>query len=380
MIRLLPLSFTLMPSVAVASPFGLGAGVEARFGGAEPGSMPVDEPEGPEPDALDSVDDAGAAPQQSAVDGAETEARSVDAAPQRLSPGLYNAHGIGVRMGLTVVPTWILNKFLSSHTNALCRGDSVGSFAASRGLTKQDGCNFYVGGEYVYRKSRLFDIVATAGYQRARLPDGLWLDKDEWGDSCERHDGEECNLAAADYTEIDMGFVFLQADFIGRVPIVRTPDIELSLGGGGGIGLGIVVGDGVHQTPLGLQVSEQASCQTLNDLGDFTKCTPHYYDDPDVDQDGDGNAANDGWPQDDETQGEGLFADCSVDDCSTADLEAFGSRIEQEDVPPVVPVINLLVSARAIVKDSLGIVLTGGFNTGFYFGGSVQYFFGGGGK
>ena len=35
---------------------------------------------------------------------------------------------------------------------------------------------------------------------------------------------------------------------------------------------------------------------------------------------------------------------------------------------------------RLIVKDTLGINLTGGFNTGFYFGGSIQYFFGQGGK
>ena len=65
---------------------------------------------------------------------------------------------------------------------------------------------------------------------------------------------------------------------------------------------------------------------------------------------------------------------------SVTDLEEFGSRFEQQDVPPVVPVVNLLLSMRMIVKDTLGINLTGGWNTGFYFGGSIQYFFGQGGK
>jgi hypothetical protein len=43
---------------------------------------------------------------------------------------------------------------------------------------------------------------------------------------------------------------------------------------------------------------------------------------------------------------------------------------------PVIPVVNLLVSMRLIVKDVFGITLTGGFQTGFYFGGGMNYFFG----
>ena len=31
---------------------------------------------------------------------------------------------------------------------------------------------------------------------------------------------------------------------------------------------------------------------------------------------------------------------------------------------------------RFLIKDTFGINVTGGWNTGFYFGGSLQYFFG----
>ena len=57
--------------------------------------------------------------------------------------------------------------------NALCRGDTVGNFARERGLLKTQGCNFYVGGEYVYRQSRILDndydqTVCECGLKRAR--------------------------------------------------------------------------------------------------------------------------------------------------------------------------------------------------------------------
>ncbi len=303
---------------------------------------------------------------------------------EAVSPGAYNAHGLGFRGGLTIVPTWILSQFLASHTNALCRGENAGNFAATRGITKQDGCNWFAGGEYTYRKSRVFDIVAAVGYQRAQLPDGMWLDKDEWNDSCTIHDPENgCDLAAADYTEVDFGFLFIEADFIGRYPVVRTPDVEIGIGGGGGIGLGIILGKGVHQTPLGPGTTDvgagNPTCNRLEDLSDFTKCTPQWFDDPDLDQDGDGNAKGDPAVVDPDT-GLPLKAECTRDKCVASDLEKLGSRRKQGDVPPVIPVVNLLATVRFIIKDTFAINMTGGFQTGFYFGGSLGYFFGGGGK
>jgi hypothetical protein len=385
------------PSIAMASPFAIQrtepAGdpppVTAQPTGdpppvaAEPEPAEPSAPAEPAAPAEGPADEPSTSPTDAApAEGTPTEEVTLSSERQAVSPGAYNAHGLGARGGLTIVPTWILSQFLASHTNSLCRGENIIGFGADRGLTKQQGCNWFVGGEYTYRKSRVFDIVAAVGYQRAKLPDGMWLDKDEWADSCTEHDGEDCDLAAADYTEVDFGFLFLEADFIGRYPIVRTPDVEIGLGGGGGIGLGVVLGKGVHQTSMGPQTTDGANptCNRLTDLSDFTKCTPGWFDDPDFDQDGDGTKNNDPMISDGDTKGDGTLAQCTPDKCDKADLAALGTRRKQGDVPPVIPVVNLILSMRFIIKDAFAINLQGGFQTGFYFGGSLGYFFGGGGK
>ncbi|MCA9718293.1 MAG: hypothetical protein KC468_26720, partial [Myxococcales bacterium] len=279
----------------------------------------------------------------------------------------YNRHGVGVRGGVTVVPTWILKSWVSSHTASLCRGN-IGGFAEEAGLNRIDGCNFYIGGEYIFRPSKILDIVPAIGYQKLGAPDGIWLDDSE----CPDGDGSEsCNYDAGDYTEVDVSFVFIQVDFIARGTLVNTPDFALQLGGGGGIGLGILTGKGVFQTPLKAEFApEQSTCQSFADFGDFTRCTPSGLP---------GNPMNGSQPQPaygmlsldgDDGLANNPFrrADCSVDDCDDGDLDALG-REKNTDVPPVIPVVNLLLSMRFLIKDTFGINLTGGWNTGFYFGG-----------
>lgn len=281
----------------------------------------------------------------------------------------FHRHAIGAHAGLSVIPTWLLSSFLASHTNALCRGTTVGAFAGDRGLNKQDGCNFYVGADYTFRFSRVLDIAASVQYQRAKVPDGLWLDKN-------RYDGSAASLESAHYTEIDLGLLAMEVDFIARAPVVVTKDVEFGIGGGAGLGLGVVLG-GVWQTPLGASPEgftadggrTPGSCQTLDDLADLTRCTPRY----DINEDGDmvpPDQSELSAPNPD------LFARCTSDECNESDLRAFGYRQKQGGVPPVIPVVNLIVSARLIIKDVVGLTLNGGFNTGFYFGGGLQYFFG----
>jgi hypothetical protein len=342
----------------------------------EPTTEPEPEPEGPQADTVEAIE-----PQPDVTLEAEREEHAIK--------GEFNPHGVGARAGLVIIPTWILSGFLASHTNALCRGD-VGNFADQRGLLKTEGCNFFVAGEYTYRKSRIFDIVGAIGYQSLHAPDGYWLDTDEWDrDSCElaSHVGgpDSCNLGAADYTEIDMNLLTFQADFVARYPVVVTPDIEFGLGGGAGIGLGVIFG-GVYQTALGNApgsrgtggVIDNSTCTTLDDLKDMRRCTPRY--DPDEYSDYH-NEEDPDPPTEADLSVDGpnpfLFADCGKDKCDIGDLKAFGYRKEQEDIPPVYPIVNLILSARMIVKDVWGINLTGGFNTGFYFGGSMSYFFAG---
>ncbi len=282
----------------------------------------------------------------------------------------FNRHGVGVRGGIVIVPTWILSRWVETQTNALCRGGSIGNYAEERGLLRTDGCNFYVGGEYVYRWSRILDIVGAVGYQRAKLPEGFWLDKG-------RYRGTPESLVAADYTEVDLGMMFIQADFVARAPIVQRDNVEVGIGGGAGLGLGIIFGD-VYQTGIGSNPdgytpgqgpSATDTCQTPEDLADFNRCTPRY----DVTMDSDGSPPD---PDDLSDPNNELYADCDGSGCSKRDLAAFGYREAQGGIPPVIPVVNLILSARVILKDTVGITLNGGFNTGFYFGGAVTYFFG----
>ncbi len=289
----------------------------------------------------------------------------------------FSKHGIGIRGGLNVIPTWILSGALSSHTNSLCRAN-LGGFAESRGLTKVDGCNFYVGGEYIYRSSKILDIVPSVGWHKLRAPDGIWLDNSE----CSNGD---CDFAAGDYTEVNLDFVFIEVDFIARGTIVETPDFAFQFGGGGGIGLGIFTGEGVFQTPIGRNLSTgeagsigedgsfQETCNSLSDYSDFTKCTPKYQD---MEENGVPEPAQGDLTLDSEGHGNPFrFASCTTNECLDEDLTALG-RTKVSEIPPVGPVVNLMLSMRFLIRDTFGINFQGGWNTGFYFGGSLQYFFG----
>jgi hypothetical protein len=261
---------------------------------------------------------------------------------------------------------------VETQTNALCRGETVGNYARERGLLKTKGCNFYVGGEYIYRQSRILDIVGSLGYMHAHLPEGYWLDKG-------KYDGSPSSLAGADYTEVKLGMMFIEADFVARAPIIVTDDVEFGLGGGAGVGLGILFG-GVWQTAIGSNPdgyvpgqgeTQGATCRSPQDLGDFNRCTPRY--DPMEDRRATKLGPMDPGLTDPNPMN---YASCTADNCSENDLSKFGYRNKNSDVPPVIPVVNLILSARVIVKDTFGITINGGFNTGFYFGGALTYFFG----
>ena len=329
-------------------------------------SEPVPTPE-PEPESVEPATPAGE-PEETTLDAERSKARS----------GAFNKHGIGVRGGITVVPTWILSRYLDSHANSLCRGEKIGNFAEKRGLLKTDGCNFYVAAEYVYRHSRILDIVGVVGYQRLHAPDAYWLDKGQFALN---------GVSGADYTEIKLDALVLEVDFIARYPVVITKDVEWGIGGGGGIGLGVVFG-GIWQTALGDMPQGFSngnvtanSCRVVKDLADFRRCTPRYdpTEHPDYDAPSGGDPGN--LPPgpdagDLSNPNPMLFAKCGKDRCNTKDLERFGYRSKAKSVPPVIPIVNLVISTRLIIKDVFGITLSGGWNTGFYFGGSLNYFFG----
>ncbi len=366
-----PLLFSTLAwsATAHASPYSFVLEVEPA-----PSMDPTENTAAVEGPQTGAVDDAGIPDSMDPTAGDDAEAEDADGSETDTGardPNMFNRHAIGVRTGLVLTPTWGLSGFLASHANALCRG-SIGNFAGDRGLTKTDGCNFYVGGEYTYRKDRVVDIVTNVGYRTVKTPDGYWLDKDE----CPDGDGPGCDLAASDYTEVNLSYVFMGVDFIARAPLVVTPDVEFGIGGGAGLGLGIIVGDGVYQTPMGAGSTNAGTCNSLEDLGDFTKCTPGYV----ANNDGaaDPADAEAGWSDPARWSAPGQLATCSKDECNTSDLELIG-RIKNKDIPPVIPVLNVIGSMRLLVKDVWAIDVRGGWKTiGWFFGGAMSYHFGGG--
>lgn len=287
----------------------------------------------------------------------------------------FSRHGVGVRGGITVIPTWIFARWVEAHTNSLCRAN-FGDFAKDKGLLKTGGCNFYVGAEYTYRQSRVFDIVSSIGYQKIGAPEGMWLDA---YDSTVASIGGN-PLAGASYTEVDLHVMYIEVDFIARAPIVVRERVEFGLGGGAGVGLGILFG-GVYETPIGAAPTgyipgqgqqPSNSCNNVEDLADLNRCTPRW--DPDEAADG-AQPPTVSDPSPPNSSGR-PFASCTSDECNMSDLDAFGYRRKMDEIPPVIPVLNLILSARVIIDDHYAITVNGGFNTGFYFGGSFGYFFG----
>jgi hypothetical protein len=368
-LTLLAVAFVFAPSSALASTF---SGGPALWRLQEPtegdGEEPMFKPTSSKaPDSAERAETTAAPSEPDPPSDTQGEDTTLEQERGKAKSTDFNRHGVGVRGGITVIPTWILSRYLDSHTNSLCRGESIGNFAEQRGLLKTDGCNFYVGGEYIYRQSRILDIVASVGYHRMHTPDGYWLDAGE-------------SISSADYTEVNLDMMFMQADFIARYPIVVNETVEFGLGGGAGIGLGVLFG-GVYQTPLGGMPARgftpdggpTDTCNQISDLADMRRCTPRW----DAGEAQDAGVLDDmPSPNDLSNPNDDLFATCTADTCSAADLATFGYRRKQGDIPPVIPIINLIISARLIVKDVFAVTVSGGWNTGFYFGGGLAYMFG----
>ncbi|MCY1057117.1 hypothetical protein [Nannocystis sp. SCPEA4] len=379
--------FALTPQLALANPYARASSLWAQAAATQPGTTTtttttVTTTTQPAADNPDWQPTSSKAPKSDEIVMPEKAEPAPEAKPEPTPEPTppppepekpkWTRHGFGIRGGISVIPTWAVRGYVQSMTNALCRGESIPGGKFGAGLTRVDGCNFYIGGEYIYRFSKNFDIVPAVAYHRLKAPDGLWLDDSE------KDANGNPNLDAADYTQVNFSFVALQVDFIGRGTIVETPDFAFQLGGGGGLGIGIITGKGLWQTPLGNPAlgstdgNPQNTCNSTADYSDFTKCTPHWS--PDPDNPGGAPPAQGSLLLDQSGPNVGRFAKCTKDSCAESDLNALG-RAKGINLP-VIPIVNLLVTARFLIKDTFGINLTGGWNTGFYFGGSLQYFFG----
>jgi hypothetical protein len=339
--------------------------------------------DGPSPLDADAVAPWGAGDADAAA--AETNEASAEDASESstLAPNVPSRrHGVSIFGGPMWIPRWYFSGPMAAFSTANCR-QGVSTKSAELGVVRNEGCNWTIGGQYIYRRSNNLDIAGTLEYRQAKLPDAMWIKRKDWDSSCTSDDGPDskCDLGMADYVEADFSHLLIGADFTGRATVFRNPDWWMQLGGGGGFGLVIFTGNRLYQTPLGRADNDRPgspdgdTCEKLSDLGDFSKCTPQWWDDPDTDQDGDGDLLNDERPDDQTLEDNDWFVACTDKGCSKRDLAALGSR-EQTFKAPVLALPKIYASARILFRETYGLNLTGGFNGGFFFSAGVQYFFG----
>lgn len=246
-------------------------------------------------------------------------------------------HGVHVRSGIVLVPSFVLGQFMETYGNASCRGGGrrkVGKFAEAQGTNTVGGCNYFVEGGYRMSRRR-FALQASVGYTQLFMPESVWVAK-----------GEEVD--GGDLVEVDLHLATAQLDFIGEFPITRRLSWRL----GASLGVGLLLGN-VWRTQLGTQPD---GC-SFDTAGDLRQCRPFRaaeFDEP--------------WRA---TQG---YADCSAGRCSQADLIRAGRQ--RESLPSMVPVGRVFTGPRVQVSDRFGVAADVGVGVGVTFGLSLDARFG----
>jgi hypothetical protein len=170
-----------------------------------------------------------------------------------------------------------------------------------------------IGAEVITRKGN-FDVVFGLEYENIEAENGLYLAKGD--EVTDQFDGP-------DLVEFD-GFALLglDASFIWHAKIGE----KIQLRYGAGIGIGIVLGD-ILQTDY--------RCDTGTVISD-------------------------------------------LDDASTAQCSPMTGgkvKVKSEDVPPVVPIVNVLLGARFMLSDEVALNVETGFRDMFYVGVGAGYVF-----
>lgn len=181
-------------------------------------------------------------------------------------------------------------------------------------LDHATGMSAFGFGIEVVRRKADFDIVFGLEYDSIAPENGLYLESgDDPGANCLATG--EC----PDYTEFeDFALLGLDVSFIWHYKLHEAVQLRY----GAGIGVGLVLGE-LYQT--------DTSCPpgtTIDDLEDPQHCTTTGF-----------------------------------------------ARVKSDDVPPVVPIVNLQLGARFKVADQLTINLEGGFRDVFFIGLGTDYIF-----
>jgi hypothetical protein len=233
--------------------------------------------------------------------------------PQRQADLSY---GVATRLRWVSVPGWMLNLFTKKNVPLSSWGTGI---------------------EFFRRKAN-FDLILSFSYQNMSPPDGNWLGK-----------GHMANVDT-DYVQFD-GLALWGVDlgFVWHAPINEWFGIHF----GAGIGVAYVAGDI-------LRTSNSPSICTETNAGNVAACHP--------------------------VPPPPAMVDCSSGTCRNADLAALGPgpdeptnphRFADPNVPPVLPIVNLLVGVNFRLPQVRGweARIEGGFYNAFFMGGAVGYTF-----
>lgn len=171
-----------------------------------------------------------------------------------------------------------------------------------------------VGAEVVRRRGN-FDLVVGLEYDAIAPQEGLYQEKGDSLVACGPPTGDESQCP--DFvTGEDLALLGADISFLWHLKV--HPLVQLRYGAG--IGIGVVLGE-VEQ--------HDRVCPSETSLGDL--------DDPKACRD--------------------------------------IMQVKNADIPPVVPIVNLLVGARFQLHDQISLNIEGGFRDMFFFGGGVNYLF-----
>lgn len=186
------------------------------------------------------------------------------------------------------------------------------------------------GAEFVRRKGN-FDIIGSVDFGFYSPRDGNYLGN---GDD---------PATETDYLHFDgLSALAFSVHFLRHEGILDW----LSFVWGGGVGLAVVLGDVFRASSKGC---------TKDNVDDLAACHPDF---PDY------SVGSDAWKKNGDNYG-------NQDQDSTNSPKIF----KEDDVPPVVPLIHLLVGFDFKIADSFSVRVDGGFRNAFYVGATGHYFF-----
>lgn len=288
--------------------------VLAQAGKAPPAKPQTGDTEQPKP--VDTSDDPAAAaaePEGSEFAVPAPAATTTTEAEEEDTRPKDLFYGMGARMRWVSIPKWMLNLFTEEN---------------------QSLSSYHAGVEFFRRRTDM-DFILGLSFQKMSPGDGNWLGKGE--DPAEKTDFVQFR---------DFNMISLDGAFVWR----QTFSPYFGIHYGAGIGVALVTGKILRTSSTG--------CTSTN-LGDLTMCRPL------------GVTCNAGGCSEKD------LADTEVKGGKAVDEPGDPSRYKDGNVPPVIPIVNVLGGIDVMHPDIKGLNLRieGGFFNAFFLGGALMYAF-----